>query len=125
MMKRATKTDQDTEMNGVFEHQGKHPWLTATLFVFLFTPALLLIIAVGKALQRLFPEPHFLMIFPGTALFILTFVAGMFMGAILFVLVMKPFVHKAVLAPFYIYPGVPVTSDLSARIFRWAYRHDD
>ncbi|HZA96799.1 MAG TPA: hypothetical protein VE421_11735, partial [Burkholderiaceae bacterium] len=103
----------------------KHPWLTVTLFIFLFTPAILLIIPVGKMLQRLFPEPHLWMIFPGAALFILTFMVGMLVGAILFVLVMKPFVHKAVLAPFYIYPGVPVTSDLSARIFRWAYRHDD
>ena len=111
-------------MKDVFEHQGKHPWLTATLFVFLLTPAILLIIPVGKVLQRLFPEAALWMIFPGTALFILTFVVGMLIGAILFVLVMKPFVHKAALAPFYIYPGVPVTSDLSARIFRWAYRHD-
>src|SRR5918994_43987 len=112
-------------MKSVFEHQAKHPWLTATLFVFLFTPAILLIIHIGKALQRLFPEPHLWLIFPGAALFIFTFMVGMLAGAILFVLVMKPFVHKAVLAPFYIYPGVPVTSDLSARIFRWAYRHDD
>jgi hypothetical protein len=112
-------------MKSVFEHQAKHPWLTTTLFFFLFTPAILLIIPVGKALQRLFPEPHFWMIFPGAALFILTFMVGMLVGAILFVLVMKSFVDKTVLAPFYIYPGVPATSHLSARIFRWAYRHDD
>jgi hypothetical protein len=111
-------------MKGVFELQAKHPWLTVTLFVFLFAPAILLIIPVGKVLQQLLPEPPFWMIFPGTALFILTFVVGMLIGAILFVLVMKPFVDKAVLAPFYIYPGVPVVSDLSALIFRWAYRHD-
>src|SRR5688572_31625071 len=111
-------------MKGVFEHQAKHPWLTATLFVFLFAPAILLIIPVGKVLQQLLPKPPFWMIFPGTALFILTFAVGMLMGASLFVLVMKHFVDKTVLAPFYIYPGVPVISDLSARIFRWAYRHD-
>ena len=111
-------------MKRVFEHQARHPWLTTTLFVFLLPPAILLIIVVAKVLQHLFPEPPFWMIFPGTALFILAFVAGMLMGALLFVLVMKHFVDKTVLATFYLYPGVPVTSELSALIFRWAYRHD-
>ena len=111
-------------MKSVFEHQAKHPWLTTVLFMFLFPPALLLVIGVGKVLQRLFPEPQFWMIFPGAALFVAAFVAGMLMGATLFVFVMKHFVNKAVLAPFYLYPGVPVTSNLSALIFHWAYGRD-
>ena len=111
-------------MKSVFEHQVRHPWLTMILFMFLFLPGLLLVIGIGKLLQRLFPEPQFWMILPGAALFISAFVGGMLIGAVLFVLVMKHFVNKTVLAPFYLYPGVPVTSDLSALIFRWAYRHD-
>ena len=116
------KPDGQGPIKGVIEHQAKHPWLTVTLFVFLFPPAILLIIVVGKIAQHVFPEPHLWQIFIAIPFFILALVAGMLIGALLFVLVMKRFVDKSVLAPFYLYPGVPITSDLSARVFNWAYR---
>ena len=116
------KTDQQEPMKSLIEHQAKHPWLTVALFVFLLPPAILLLVVVGKVAQYLFPEPHLWLIFLAIPFFILAFLAGMLIGALLFVLVMKRFVDKAVLAPFYLYPGVPVTSDLSARVFGWAYR---
>ena len=121
-MTQIQKTDRQEPMKGVMEHQAKHPWLTAALFVFLLPPAILLIVVVGKVLQHLFPEPHLWLIFLAIPFFILALLVGMLIGALLFVLVMKRFVDKTVLAPFYLYPGVPVTSDLSARVFGWAYR---
>jgi hypothetical protein len=44
----------------------------------------------------------------------LALAGGMFFGAAVFLLVMKHFVEKKVLEPFYIYPGVAVASGLSA-----------
>lgn len=123
-MRRVRKTDEQRAMKDVFAHQAEHPWLTAALFAFLFPPAILLLVAVAKVLQRLFPEPQLWMIFFATPLLVLALVAGMLIGALLFLLVMKHFVDRTVLAPFYLYPGVPVTSDLSAKVFRWAYRSD-
>ncbi len=124
MMKRTQRTHQRKAVQDVLGHQAKHPWLTVALFGFMFPPAILLIVVVGKVFQRLFPEPAVWLIFLAVPFFILVLPVGMLIGALLFALVMKHFVEKAVLAPFYLYPGVPITSVLSALVFRWAYGLD-
>ncbi len=101
-MAQIQKTDRQEPMKGVLEHQAEHPWLTVALFVFLLPPAILLIVVVGKVLQHLFPEPHLWLIFVAIPFFILALLVGMLIGALLFVLVMKRFVDKTVLAPFYL-----------------------
>jgi hypothetical protein len=45
----------------------------------------------------------------------------MLLGAVLFLIVMKPFIKREILAPHFIYPGVPIASSLSASLFQWIY----
>jgi hypothetical protein len=111
-------------MKRIQEHQAKHPLLTTALFIVMFAPAILLIILIGRWLKHLAPDPQFWQIILAIPLLMLALVGGMFFGAVVFLLMMKHFVEKKVLEPFYIYPGVAVASGLSALLFRWAYRHE-
>lgn len=112
-------------MKHIQEHQAKHPLLTAALFVVMFAPAILLIILVGRWLKHLAPDPQFWQIILALPLFILVLVGGMLFGSMVFLIVVKRFAEKKVLEPFYIYPGVPVASDLSGLLFRWAFRDEE
>ncbi len=106
----------------VQRHQAKHPFLTAGLFIVMLGPAIPLIIFIGRWLKYWAPDPQIWQIILAVPLLVLTLIVGMFFGAMVFLVVMKRFVEKRVLEPFYVYPGVPVFSDLSASLFRWAYR---
>jgi len=112
-------------MKDLRRHQAKHPFLTTALFIVMLVPAILLIIFIGRGLKYLAPDPQVWQIILALPLLILALVGGMLFGALVFLLVMKHFVEKSVLEPFYIYPGVAVASDLSASLFRWAYRNEE
>jgi hypothetical protein len=55
-------------------------------------------------------------------LLVLAFVSGLLLGATVFLIAAKRFVAADVLRPYYVQPGVPIASWLSARLFDWAYR---
>jgi uncharacterized membrane protein len=104
------------------KHQREHPVLTTALFITVFFPVIPLMIAVGRLLRSIVPYPaawHILLALP---VFILTIVIGIWIGALIFLLIAKRFVKKELLEPHCIYPGVPVASQLFAGMFRWAYR---
>src|SRR5213593_2889834 len=103
----------------LWRHQAKHPFVTSALFVFILAPPIPLIIVAAWILKQLAPNPRGWQIIMATPLFILIFVLGMLLGAMLFLIVMKPFVKREILEPHFIYPGVPIASSLSACLFQW------
>ena len=88
----------------------------------MFAPAIAAEIVLGRFLTHLIPRPGFftlLCVVPGM---IALLIFGMLVGAIIWLLAMKPFVKRDVLAEFFLGgPRVPVFSALCAKIFDWAY----
>ena len=103
------------------KHQAKYPFVTIALFLFILAPPIPLTIVAARMLKELAPNPRGWQIMMATPLFILIFVFGMLLGAVLFLIVMKPFIKREILEPHFIYPGVPIASSLSASLFQWIY----
>jgi ABC-type sugar transport system permease subunit len=103
----------------LWRHQARHPFVTSALFIFTLAPPIPLIIVAARMLKHLAPHPRAWQIILATPLFVLIFVFGMLLGAIVFLIVMKPIVKREILEPHFIYPGVPIASSLSACLFQW------
>ena len=103
------------------KHQAKYPFVTIALFLFTLAPPIPLTIVTARMLKQLAPNPRGWQIMMATPLFILIFVFGMLLGAVLFLIVMKPFIKREILEPHFIYPAVPIASSLSALLFQWIY----
>ncbi len=102
---------------------NQHPRLCALLLFFMFAPAIGLLIAVGRVLREIIPDPNLVHLLLAAPLLIALLVAGMLAGAIGWLLVMKRFVDKPILAKFFLSPPyVPAFSRLCSRMFYWAYR---
>ena len=104
-------------------HQRAHPVVTTALLLSTLPPVVALMIGLGRLLKHLAPEPALWQIVLALPLFILGVAIGVLLGGLVFLLIAKEFVPRDVLEPHYVYPGVPVASSLSARLFRWAYRN--
>src|SRR5437773_6589097 len=109
------------QREALWRHQARHPFVTSALFIFILAPPIPLIIVAARMLKHLAPNPRGWQIMMATPLFILIFVFGMLLGAVLFLIVMKPFIKREILEPHFIYPGVPIASSLSALLFQWIY----
>jgi hypothetical protein len=100
----------------------KYPALCVVLFVFMFAPAIAAEIVLGRFLTHLIPRPGFLAVLCVAPGMIVLLVLGMLVGAIIWLLAMKPFVKRDVLAEFFLGgPRVPVFSALCSKIFDWTY----
>ena len=95
--------------------------MTIALFIFILVPPLPLIIVSARMLKQLAPNPPGWQIIVATPLFILVFVFGMLLGALLFLIAMKPFIKREIIEPHFIHPGVPIASWLSSRLFQCVY----
>jgi hypothetical protein len=109
-------------MKNLRKHQREHPVLTTALFITVFLPVIPLMIAVGRLFRFIEPNPVLWQVLLALPVFILTIVIGIWIGALIFLLISKHIVRKEMLEPHYNYPGVPVASRLFASMFRWAYR---
>jgi len=100
----------------------KHPALCVSLYTFMFAPAIAAEVALGRLLTQLIPQPGLLTILCLIPAFIALLVIGMLIGAIIWLLLMKRFVHQDVLATFFLGgPRVPVFSKFCSKIFAWTY----
>ncbi|MBC7781137.1 MAG: hypothetical protein H7125_13645 [Proteobacteria bacterium] len=92
------------------------------LFTFMFAPAIAALIGLGLFLSYLIPQPGVLAIVCFAPAMIATLVLGMLSGATVWLLVMRPFVPRLILAEFFQGgPRVPIFSRLCARIFDWIH----
>lgn len=105
-----------------FDHPRQHRTATVTLLLAMLAPGIGLVILAGLVLRGLFPIPNPITIILGAVLMVALFACGLVVGATIWLLFARHFVERSVIEPFYIYPGVPLFSALSARIFRLAYR---
>jgi hypothetical protein len=100
----------------------KYPALCIVLFVFMFAPAIAAEIVLGRFLTRLIPRPGFLAVLCVAPGMIALLIFGMLVGGVIWLLVMKPFVKRDVLAELFLGgPRVPVFSALCSKIFDWTY----
>jgi hypothetical protein len=100
----------------------KYPALCIVLFIFVFTPAIAAEIGLGRLLTYVIPRPGLVAILFLAPAIIALFVFGMLIGATIWLLVMKRFIHRDVLAAFFVAgPRVPVFSKLCSKVFDWAY----
>jgi hypothetical protein len=88
----------------------------------MFIPAVAGEIALGRWLTQLMPHPALLVILSFAPAIVVLFVLGMLVGATIWLLLMKRFVHQNTLATFFLGgPRVPVFSNLCSKIFAWCY----
>ena len=100
----------------------KYPALCVVLFIFVFAPAIAAEIVLGRLLTHVIPRPGFLAVLCVAPGMIALFIFGMLIGAIIWLLAMKPFVKRDVLAELFLGgPRVPVFSALCSKIFDWTY----
>ena len=118
MKERHDRAEQPGDKNPV----RAHPTLSIVLFFFMFAPAVAAEIGFGRVLTYYAPRPNLPAILVGAPLLIGIFILAMLFGATVWLLVMKPFVQRSVLARFFLSPNVPGFSKICAWIFGWTYR---
>ncbi len=100
----------------------EHPALCVSLFTFMFVPAIAGEVALGRLLTQLIPHPGLFAILGLAPAFVVLFVIGMLFGATIWLLLLKRFVPRNVLATFFLAgPNVPGFSKICAKIFAWSY----
>ena len=100
----------------------KRPGLCVTIYTFMFVPAIAAELVLGRLLTQLIPRPGLLAILSFTPVFVILFITGMLLGAVIWLLLMKRFVDRGVLAEFFLGdPRIPIFSSLCSKIFVWAY----
>ena len=88
----------------------------------MFVPAVAGEIALGRWLTQFMPHPGLLAMLCFAPVIVLLFIFGMLIGATIWLLLMKRFVHQATLATFFLGgPRVPIFSNLCSKIFAWSY----
>ena len=100
----------------------KYPALCIVLFIFMFAPAIAAEIILGRLLTHLIPRPGFLAVLCVAPGMIALLIFGLLVGGIIWLLAMKPFIKRNVIAELFLGgPRVPVFSTLSSKIFDWTY----
>jgi len=100
----------------------KYPALCIVLFIFMFAPAIAAEIILGRLLTHLIPRPGFLAALCVAPGMIALLIFGMLVGGIIWLLAMKPFIKRDVIAELFLGgPRVPVFSMLCSKIFDWTY----
>jgi hypothetical protein len=88
----------------------------------MFVPAVAGEIALGRWLTQFMPQPGLIAMLCFAPAIVVLFIVGMLIGATIWLLLMKRFVHQNTLATFFIEgPRVPVFSNLCSKIFAWSY----
>jgi hypothetical protein len=88
----------------------------------MFVPAVAGEIALGRWLTQFIPHPGLIAMLYFAPTIVGLFILAMLIGATIWLLLMKRFVHQNTLAIFF--PGgprVPIFSDLCSTIFAWCY----
>ena len=116
------KTDHNSHETGTRLPCREHPALCLSLFTFVFVPAVAGQIALGRWLTQLMPHPALLVILSFAPAIVVLFIFGMLIGATIWLLLMKRFVHQNTLATFFLGgPRVPIFSNLCSKIFGRSY----
>jgi len=116
------KADHNLHETGARLPCRDHPALCLSLFAFMFIPAVAGEVALGRWLTQFMPHPGLVSILCFAPVMVILFIIGMLIGATIWLLVMKRFVHQNVLATFFLGgPHVPVFSNLCSKIFAWSY----
>ena len=88
----------------------------------MFVPAVAGEIALGRWLTQFMPQPGLIAMLCFAPAIVVLFIFGMLIGATIWLLLMKRFVHQNTLARFFLGgPRVPVFSNLCSKIFAWSY----
>ena len=116
------KADRNSRKIGARLPCREHPALCLSLFALMFIPAIAGEVALGRWLTQFMPHPGLVAILCFAPVMAILFIIGMLIGATIWLLVMKRFVHQNVLATFFLGdPRVPVFSNLCSKIFAWSY----
>ena len=88
----------------------------------MFVPAVAGEIALGRWLAQFMPHPGLIAMLCFAPASVVLFIFGMLIGATIWLLLMKRFVHQNTLATFFLGgPRVPIFSNLCSKIFAWSY----
>ena len=100
----------------------EHPAVCLSLFAFMFIPAVVGEVALGRWLTQFMPHPGLIAMLCFAPAIVVLFVIGMLIGATIWLLLMERFVSQNLLATFFLGgPRVPVFSNLCSKIFAWSY----
>src|SRR5207248_8422923 len=90
-------------------------------FAVMFVPAVAGEVVLGRWLTQFITHPGLIATLCFAAVMVILFIIGMLIGATIWLLLMKRFVHQNILATFFLGgPRVPVFSNLCSR-FAWSY----
>ena len=116
------KTDRNSHETGAHLPCSDHPALCLSLFAFMLVPAVAGELALGRWLTQFMPHPGLFAMLCFAPAIVVVFIIGMLVGATIWLLLMKRFVHQNILATFFLRgPRVPVFSNLCSKIFAWSY----
>ena len=116
------KADGNSRETGARLPCRRHPALCLSLFAFMFIPAVTGEIALGRWLTQFMPHPGLIAMLCFAPAIVVLFIFGMLVGAAIWLLLMKRFVHQKTLATFFLGgPRVPVFSNLCSKIFARSY----
>jgi len=116
------KADHNPHKTGPRLPCREHPALCLSLFTFMFIPAVAGEIALGRWLTQFMPHPGLIAMLCFAPAIVVLFIFGMLIGATIWLLLMKRFVHQNTLATFFLGgPRVPIFSNLCSKIFAWCY----
>ena len=116
------KADHNSHEPGTRLPCREHPALCLSLFAFMFVPAVVGEIALGRWLTQFMPQPGLIAMLCFAPAIVVLFILGMLIGATIWLLLIKRFVHRNTLARFFLGgPRVPVFSNLCSKIFAWSY----
>lgn len=116
------KADRNSRENSARFPCRDHPVLCLSLFAFMFLPAVASEVALGRWLTQFMPHPGLIAMLCLAPVMVILFIIGMLLGATIWLLLMKRFVHQHILATFFLGgPRVPVFSNLCSKIFAWSY----
>jgi hypothetical protein len=116
------KADRNSRENGARLPCREHLVLCLSLFAFMFVPAVAGEVALGRWLTQFMPHPGLIAMLCLALVMVILFIIGMLLGATIWLLLMKRFVHQNILATFFLGgPRVPVFSSLCSKIFAWSY----
>ena len=116
------KADHNSHETGTRLPCREHPALCLSLFTFMFVPAVAGEIALGRWLTQFMPHPGLIAMLGFAPAIVVLFIFGVLIGATIWLLLMKRFVHQNTLATFFLGgPRVPIFSNLCSKIFGWSY----
>ena len=116
------KPDRNSHETGARLPCRDHPALCLSLFAFMFVPAVVGEIALGRWLTQFMPHPGLVAMLCFAPVMVILFIIGMLTGGTIWLLLMKRFVQQNILATFFLGgPRVPIFSNLCSKIFSWSY----